>query len=179
MRVRSLCCCGWGECCGRGEPLQPMQLRWTLNPDQRNCEHQAQSKGLHGEGCERSPSPTGGVVPVAFECAEHNVSSGTGPLFRTDTCALRFDPERTPGSPQKLRPRLHAVLIRNLKNNWNRNYPSGVATVSAEWSPAAWSRAQQVCCRETFPASRAWEQRFPPLAPPRRIARCRLPRSVA
>src|SRR6202163_4119285 len=95
MRVRSLCCRGWCEGCGRSEPLQPMQLRWPLNPDQRDCEQQAQSKGLHGEGCERSPSATGGVVPVAFECAEHNVSSGTGPLFRTDTCALRFDPERT------------------------------------------------------------------------------------
>jgi hypothetical protein len=61
---------------------------------------------LHGEGCERSPSATGRLVPGAFECAEHIprhisrhcsrpcVSSGTGPVIPTDTCGGRFDPAR-------------------------------------------------------------------------------------
>src|SRR5450631_2972764 len=61
-------------------PFEPLQLGWSLNREERNSEQQAQSTSLHGEGCERGPSPTARLVPVAFECAEHLVSSETGPL---------------------------------------------------------------------------------------------------
>ncbi len=93
MIVRNCVAASGASAAGDVRRLQPMHLRRPLNPEQRNCEQQAQAKGLHGEGCERGPSATGRLVPGAFECAEHKCSSGTGPVIRTDTCGLRFDPE--------------------------------------------------------------------------------------
>jgi hypothetical protein len=77
VRRMNLTLCGCrGRRCWRWREhwrLEPLQPGWFLNREYGDCEQQAQSKGLHGKGCDRSPSATGRLVPGAFECAEHSV----------------------------------------------------------------------------------------------------------